>query len=172
MEHNAVAIGGRDVLAIEKKNAGVNYAQLLTHICERMGVTHLLSYGFGTKWLFRHLKVKNPIKLQRFEPGVDTPAVPAQFVVCLDVLGYDDEAQTLDDLERLTEAVLFVNIHTTADKPISYWLPKFWDRFEFHNAQVVAADEFYVICYAKSRIETQSAPGRIVRVHSDPGSEM
>jgi hypothetical protein len=161
--NSTVAIGGRDVLALDKKNAGVNFHQLIAHICERMGVTHLLSYGFGSKWLFHHLKVRHPIKLQRYEPGKDTPAVPAQLVVCLDVLGYDDEDTVIDDIERLTEAVLFVNIHTTEDKPLQYWLPKLWGRFDLHNVQVVAADEFFVICYAKSKI-VDAPSGKFVRV--------
>ncbi len=165
MTDTAVAIGGRDVLAVDNKHAGVNYASLVAHICERIGVEHLLSYGFGTSWLFRHLKVSHPMKLQKFEPGKDTPAIPAQFVVCLDVLGYEDTAQTINDLEALTEAVVFANIHTDAERPMSYWLPLFWDRFDVHNVQVTAEDEFFVICYAKQKaLKPDHLPGVIVRV--------
>lgn len=165
MTEAAVAIGGRDVLAVENKHAGVNYASLIAHICERIGVDHLLGYGYGTSWLFRHLKVKHPMRLQKFEPGEDTPAIPAQLVACLDVLGYDDEEKIIPDLERLTDAVLFVNIHTSPERPIQWWLPKLWDRFDLHNVQVTAEDEFFVICYAKQRaLKPDEPPGVIVRV--------
>lgn len=161
----AVAIGGRDVLAVDQKHAGVNYATLVGHICERMGVEHLLGYGYGTSWLFRHLKVGHPMKIQKFEPGKDTAAIPAQLVACLDVLGFDDEDTILPDLERLTEAVLFANIHTSEEKPIQYWLPKLWNQFDLHNVQVTATDEFFVICYAKQKeFRPDEPPGVIVRV--------
>jgi hypothetical protein len=81
------------------------------------------------------------------------------------VLGYDDEAAVIPDLERLTEAVLFVNIHTTPEKPLQSWLPLFWDKFDLHNVQVTAEDEFFAIFYAKQKtFKPDEPPGVIVRV--------
>lgn len=159
----AVAVGGRDVLALEKKYAGVNFAELISSICARLGVTHLLSYGYGTSWLFRNLKVPHRMKLQQYYPEHDSPPVPAEMVVCLDVFGYEDAAPIFTELEKLTESVLFATVRITEEDyhPFSWWFEQFEERFDVHNFQVIATDEAFFICYAKPAL-VESNGGDII----------
>ncbi len=157
-----VETGGNGNIELPEPIAGVNYARIINSIATRLQVQHLLSYGYGTKWLMKYLKVSHAMKVQTFLPEKDTPPVPAQFVACVDVLGFDDEAVVLPELERLTDAVLFANIRFSDDKQIDYWLPKLWDRFTLHNWQQTEKDEGFVICYAKPK--TVEAPKLITEV--------
>jgi hypothetical protein len=36
---------------------------------------------------------------------------------------------------------------------MEWWLPKLWSRFELQTVQVTGANSFYVIAYAKPRLE-------------------
>lgn len=146
-----VATVGKTV-QVEDTRVAVNFSTIINQIATRLQVSHFLSYGYGTKWLMRYFKVPHACRVQTFIPEKDTAAIPAQFVACLDVLGYDDEALVLPDLQRVTEAVLFANVRTTKEKPVIWWLEKFNELFDLHNFQVTQTDEFYVICYAKPKL--------------------
>lgn len=156
--------------------ASVHYAPIVSEICNNLEVQHLLDYGAGKCRLFQNLKVKHAMKLQAYDPGVpklSAPPVPAEMVACIDVLEHiepDLLDNVLDDLARLTEAVVFLTVHTGPAKkalpdgrnahltqqPMSWWLPKFWERFDIHTVQVTGEHAFFVVAYARPHlIETE-----------------
>jgi len=147
---------------------------MVSQIIERMEVSHLLDYGCGAQTnLAKHLKVTRKLMYQAYDPGVPRFSklpVPAQMVACIDVLEHiepDLIDNVLDDLKRLTEGILFATItvvpafKTLADgrnahlivQPMSWWLPKFWDRWEIQTVQVTCDASFLVIAFAKSQLE-------------------
>lgn len=150
----------------------VAYAPLVSEICNRLQIQHLLDYGAGKCRLFKALRVDHKMRLQAYDPGIEelsSPPVPAEMVACIDVLEHIEPENldaVLDDLQRLTESVLLVTIHTgpaakTLDdgrnahliqQPMEWWLPKLWERFDLHTVQVTGEHSFHVIAYAKPRI--------------------
>ena len=148
---------------------------MVSQIIERMGITHLLDYGCGANVnLSKHIKIKNKISYQAYDPGVprfSKPAFPAQLVCCIDVLEHiepDCLDDVLDDLCRVTEAVGFFTVYTgpaqkvlsdgrnahLIQQPAEWWLPKLWSRFDLQSFQVTGENSFYVVCFAKPRIES------------------
>jgi hypothetical protein len=91
-----------------------NFGSLVQHLVDNMGITHLLDYGAGHNMsLLRTFKPKHKITYQAYDPGVpemaDAP-IPAQMVVCIDVLEHIEPAyldNVLDHLAKLTELVGF-----------------------------------------------------------------
>lgn len=147
---------------------------MVSQIIERMEVSHLLDYGCGAQTnLAKHLKVSRKLMYQAYDPGVprlSKPPVPAQMVACIDVLEHiepDLIENVLDDLKRLTEGILFATVCTVPalktlsdgrnahliQQPMSWWLPKFWQRWEIQTVQTTSEQGFMVIALAKSQIE-------------------
>lgn len=139
-----------------------------------MGVTHLLDYGCGSQVnLAKHLKVKAKLTYQAYDPGVprfSKAPLPAQMVACIDVLEHiepDFLDSVLNDLHRLTQGVLFSTVDTAPavktlsdgrnahliQEPLSWWLPKFWERWELQTVQATSPHSFLVIALAKGEIE-------------------
>jgi hypothetical protein len=157
--------------------ASLHYAPIVSEICNRLEVQHLLDYGAGKCRLFQALKVNHRMKLQAYDPGVpklSTPPVPAEMVTCIDVLEHIEPEcldDVLDDLMRLTECVAFLTVHTgpavktladgrnahLTQQPMEWWLPKIWERFDIQTVQVTCDHAFHVIAYAKTKalIETE-----------------
>lgn len=152
--------------------ASVEYAGLVTQIIDKMQVEHLLDYGCGSLLnLYKHIKPQKPLKYQAYDPGTaeySEPPVPAEMVCCIDVLEHIEPEyldNVLDDLEKLTEVILFCTIHTgpavkvlsdgrnahLTQEPMQWWLPKLWSRFDIQTVQVTGEHAFYVIAYAKPR---------------------
>lgn len=140
-----------------------------------MGITHLLDYGCGSQCnLAKNLKADHKVTYQAFDPCVprfSKPAIPAQLVCCIDVLEHIEPHyldNVLDDIARLTEGIAFLSIDTgpalkmlsdgrnahLIQQPMSWWLPKIWARWELQTAQMTSEHGFYVIGYAKPRIES------------------
>lgn len=139
-----------------------------------MEIDHLLDYGAGHNLSLReNLKPERNIKYQAYDPGVpelaDDP-VPAEMVVCIDVLEHIEPEcleDVLDHLEELTEKVLFATIHTgpagkklpdgrnahLIQKAYDWWLPKFVERFVLHGFHQRNAMGFEVLCLAKANTE-------------------
>jgi hypothetical protein len=156
--------------------ASVHYAPIVSEICNKLEVQHLLDYGAGKCRLFQSIKVGHKMKLQAYEPAIEklsTRPVPAEMVACIDVLEHIEPEcldNVLDDLAHLTEAVAFLTIHTgpavkvladgrnahLTQQPMEWWLPKIWERFDIQTVQVTGEHAFYVIAYAKPHlIETE-----------------
>lgn len=133
-----------------------------------------MDYGSGAQCnLARNLKANHKVTYQAYDPGVprfSKPAIPAEMVACIDVLEHVEPEyldNVLDDLCRLTEGIAFLSIDTgpamkvlsdgrnahLTQQPMSWWLPKIWDRWELQMAQMTSEHGFYVIGYAKSRVE-------------------
>lgn len=155
--------------------ASIGFAPLVSNVCDKLEVRHLLDYGCGSQTnLLKHLKVNHPLKYQAYDPGVPKysgrPA-PAELVTCIDVLEHVEPEfldNVLDDLEALTEAVAFITIHTGPasktlsdgrnahinQQPIEWWLPRLICRFELQSVEKVAECSYYFIGYARVHLET------------------
>jgi len=155
--------------------ASIKYAKLVTEIIDKLEIDHLLDYGCGKQMnLLKHIKPKKKLKYQGYEPAIPEMAgepVPAQMVACIDVLEHiepDYLDNVLDHLAALTEAVAFITVHMgpagkvlpdgrnahLIQEPMEWWLPKLAQRWELQTIQKTNAFAFYVIGYAKPRIES------------------
>jgi hypothetical protein len=144
------------------------YGEIISMMVDRMEIDHLLDYGCGkAQSLTETLKPNRPLKYQAYDIGVPEyadPPIPADMVVCIDVLEHIEPEyleNVLDHLEELTEVILFATIHTwpagkTLDdgrnahltqQPYSWWLPKLWERFEIQSFQQLSFFEFAVIAH-------------------------
>lgn len=150
---------------------------MVSSIIEKLGITHLLDYGCGSNCtLARTIKIKQKLTYQAYDPGVPRFAklpMPAQMVCCIDVLEHIEPEKlddVLDHLTSLCEGVIFLTVtsipamKTLEDgrnahliqQPMSWWLPKLWDRFELQTIQVTTEGSFCVIGTAKVQIEAVS----------------
>ncbi len=157
--------------------ASIKYAPLVSEIVNKLEVQHLLDYGCGKHMnLIKHLKVRHKLKYQAYDPCVPELAglpVPAEMVACIDVLEHIEPEyldSVLDHLASLTEAVAFMTVHTgpagkvlpdgrnahIIQEPMSWWIPKFLERFELQTVQQRHAHAFYVIGHPKPRLEAVS----------------
>lgn len=155
---------------------GEQYGPLIAQILNRLEVSHLLDYGSGKNMgLMKGLqgKIKGKLTYQAYDPGVPELAgdpIPAQMVACVDVLEHIEPEcldNVLDHLASLTEVVAFLSVHmgpalkTLPDgrnahliqEPVEWWLPKIMQRFDLQTFQMSSEKGFYVICYAKPRLE-------------------
>ena len=151
---------------------GETYGPLVGKIMDKLEVTHLLDYGCGHNLsLLKSLKVNHKFKYQAYDPGVEKYAslpVPAEMVVCLDVLEHiepENIDDVLDHLETLTEAVGVFTVCTvpankTLDdgrnahliqRPAEWWLPRFMCRFDLQTFQKTDESGFFVIVNAMTR---------------------
>lgn len=145
------------------------YAPMISKIMDKLEVTHLLDYGCGTNLsLMKALKVGHKFKYQAYDPCVErfsAPPVPAEMVVCLDVLEHiepDCIDDVLDHLQTLTEAVGVFTVTTVPamkvlpdgrnahliQMPPEWWLPRLMCRFELQTFQLVSNTSFFVIVNA------------------------
>lgn len=154
-----------------------HYGPLTSQIIEKLQITHLLDYGCGRKMgLLKSLHCKGKLTYQGYDPGAGleelaTAPIPAQMVCCIDVLEHIEPEyldNVLNHLASLTEVVALLTIHTgpamkvlpdgrnahLTQQPMQWWLPKLWERFDLQTMQRVGEHTFYVIAYAKPRIET------------------
>jgi hypothetical protein len=154
------------------------YGDMVAQMINRLEVGHVLDYGCGSRLsLAKALtgKVEHGFKYQAYDPCVEkyaTPPIPAEMVVCLDVLEHIEEDcidEVLDHLMRLTESVGFFSIDTgpavkhlpdgrnahVLQRPPEWWLPRLMCRFDVQTYQVVWKDDghykFYVVVNAYPR---------------------
>lgn len=155
-------------------SASIIYAPIVSEVIERMAVSHLLDYGSGRDTnLAKNLKLTRKLTYQAYDPGVPRfakPPVPAQMVCCIDVLEHiepDLLDNVLDDLCRLAEGIVFLTVTTVAafkslpdgrnahltQQPMSWWMPKFFERWEVQTMQSISQESFFVIGAAKPHLE-------------------
>lgn len=147
---------------------GAKYGQMVSGIIDKLEINTLLDYGAGKRMsLTETLKPERSIKYQAYDPGVpemaDNPS-PAEMVVCCDVIEHIEPElleNVLDDLENLTEVVLFISVHCgpagkvlsdnrnahLTQKPLDWWFPKFSERFYIQTVQLVSPVEFFIIAH-------------------------
>ena len=128
----------------------------------------MLDYGCGRNLsLFKKLDPERPFKYQAYDPGWPEYAsapTSSQMVVCCDVLEHiepDCLEEVLDHIQEMTEEVAFLSVCSAPAKkvlpdgrnahliqqPLSWWLPKIWDRFKIQSVQCMSDTEFYTIVY-------------------------
>jgi hypothetical protein len=135
--------------------ASVEFAPLVAQVIESTGARELLDYGAGKGRLGTTLKahIHRPLTIHHYDPAIPAwskPPEPCALVACIDVLEHIEPAlldNVLDDLERVTAGIGFFTVHTGAavkhlsdgrnahliQRPASWWLPKFFERFELAN---------------------------------------
>jgi hypothetical protein len=138
-----------------KGNYGVSghkYAETVRHISQKLDTHDILDYGCGQRTLEKALG----FLIRNYDPAIeefsDPPGMPADVVVCSDVLEHIEPDQldaVLDDLKRLMKKMgLFViatgpakkvlddgrNAHLIQEGP-DWWLPKLMQRFELLQCQ-------------------------------------
>lgn len=160
------------------------YGAIVADIINRLEIAHVLDYGCGSRLSLAGAlkgKVRHGFKYQAYDPAVEkyaSPPVPAEFVVCLDVLEHIEEDcidEVLDHLESLTQAVGLFSIDCgpakkllpdgrnahVLQRPPEWWLPRFMCRFDVQTFQVVYRDDFttkfYVVVHAKPRLIEDTA---------------
>jgi len=132
--------------------ASMAYAPIVLEALLATDYTELLDYGAGKGRLGLALRerVKRPLTVHHYDPAVPqwsaTPA-PCAFVACIDVLEHVEPSlieNVLDDLKRVTIGIGIFTVDTQAarkvlpdgrnahliQRPPSWWLPKFMERFE------------------------------------------
>ena len=152
--------------------ASVQYAPLVANVIKTIGATALLDYGAGKGRLGATLEtmLDQPLSIHHYDPAIPqwsaSPA-PCDLVACIDVLEHiepDLIDNVLDDLKRVTAGVGVFTVHTEpamkvlADgrnahliqKPPSWWLPKFMDRFELSQFNRMPMG-FWIIAERKAR---------------------
>lgn len=153
---------------------GAHYAPLVSEIVNKLQVNHLLDYGCGANVsLAKNLKVRQKLTYQAYDPCVPRFAkepLAAEMVCCIDVLEHiepDYLEGVLDHLASLSQAIIFLSVYTKPalktlsdgrnahliQQPLSWWLPKFMQRWDLHTTQLIAEGSYYFIGYAKPRIE-------------------
>lgn len=153
-----------------------HYGPLVSQIVKKLEVTHLLDYGCGRRMgLLKNLNVPHKLTYQGYDPGAGVPElatapIPAQMVCCIDVLEHIEPEfleNVLDHLAELTEVVAFITLHTgpatktlpdgrnahLTQEPVEWWLPKITDRFDIQTLQKVGDHNYYLILYARPRLE-------------------
>lgn len=128
--------------------ASVAYAGNVADFCNHYGTKLILDYGCGKQRL-RDCMKPHGIEVIGYDPGIpglDTPAKPHDYVVCIDVLEHVEPEcvdDVLDDLLRVTNKVGLFTIATTlanttlADgsnahrtvQPMKWWNEKLSRRF-------------------------------------------
>ena len=124
---------------------GQNYVTQVRDLCRRFGTYDVLDYGCGKRTLERALG----FEIQNYDPaipGLDAPPIPADILVCTDVLEHI-EPECLDavlaDLNRVTKRCIFVAVSTVAaiktlddgrnahllQQPLEWWQPKLEQYF-------------------------------------------
>jgi hypothetical protein len=133
--------------------ASLQYGEVVSGLVEATGSKTLLDYGCGS---MQNLKtvLDCDVAYLGYDPAVPkfSAKEPCDFVVCIDVLEHiepDLLDNVLDDLLMLAEKWAFFTVHTgpamktlsdgrnahLIQKPASWWLPKFMQRWDLQNFQ-------------------------------------
>jgi len=136
---------------------GRNFAPLIQRLVQDFQPFNILDYGCGKQTLARSLPQYRIKGYDPGVPGVQDPPEPHELVVCTDVLEHiepDCLDDVLDDLQRITKKVLFVdvgivpaiqilpdgrNAHLIVE-PARWWTNKLWDRFNLLSITTSAND--------------------------------
>ena len=142
--------------------SGARAAPTVLELADMLGTRDILDYGCGQRLLERTLG----FPIHNYDPcipGLDSPAQPADLVVCTDVLEHVEPAcldEVLDDLQNLTlKVALLVIANRPAKKTLAdgrnahliqegrdWWLARLAPRFTIHQ---VAGTESELVIVAK-----------------------
>lgn len=132
---------------------GREYAPVVSRIVTDFMPKNILDYGCGKQTLGRAL---SQYRIIGYDPGIDgmgTPPNPADLVVCTDVLEHvepDCLGDVLDDLQRVTRRIIFLQISTVKAVQIlpdgrnshliventRWWMDRLWERFNLVTCAV------------------------------------
>lgn len=130
---------------------GQNYAVNVWAVCQTLATKDVLDYGCGKRTLEKALG----FPIQNYDPcipGLDKAPVPADILVCTDVLEHiepDCLDAVLDDIRRLTKQAAFLTIDTRPARKFlpdgrnahliqeqaPWWFPKLYQRFPMVQIQ-------------------------------------
>jgi len=145
---------------------------VVAELISKTGIMEILDYGAGKGRLGAALDelFDRPLTIHHYDPAVPewsaTPE-PCDLVACIDVLEHiepDLLDNVLDDLQRVTRRFGVFTVHTGAaiktladgrnahltQRPASWWLPKFFERFDLRTFSASNEDGFYVIVKRKA----------------------
>ncbi len=137
--------------------SGRRYAGIIERMIGDFSPLNILDYGCGKQTLARMLPKYRIRGYDPGLPGLDTPPEPHDLVVCTDVLEHIEPEfldDVLDDLQRLTRKVLFIQVanvgakHTLPDgrnahlvvRPARWWVHQLWDRFNLRYISTTSVD--------------------------------
>jgi len=132
--------------------ASVKYARLVADVAVAQGATELLDYGAGKGRLGHALKplLPGPLTIHHYDPAIPEWAGeprPCRLVACIDVLEHIEPEYVYNVVDDLKRVVAGHGVFTVAtgpaekvlddgrnahlvQKPASWWLPLFMERFE------------------------------------------
>lgn len=140
--------------------ASLKYGDVVSSLIDGTGAKTILDYGCGSMQnLAKVLKPSHDVEYMGYDPAVEEfkdNKEPADLVVCIDVLEHiepDLLDNVLDDLMMLTDKWAFFTVHTgpavkvlsdgrnahLIQKPASWWLPKFFQRWELNTFNATSA---------------------------------
>jgi len=139
--------------------SGRKFAPMVGSLCKEYKTNDVLDYGCGKATLAEALGpyVKN------YDPAVprySARPVPADFVVCTDVMEHIEKEflrEVLDDISDLTKKIALISIASRPalkflpdgrnahliQEPYEWWMPLLWDRFSIilfenlHNKEYI-----------------------------------
>lgn len=158
--------------------ASLQYGFVVARLLDSSGAKSLLDYGCGSKRsLLQALKLPDDVVYEGYDPAIpaySAAPVPADLVVCVDVLEHIEPEllpNVLDHLGSLCDPYGFFTVHTgPAQKVLSdgrnahltqegqeWWLPLLRQRFEVLQLQTIPSG-FAVVVRALSSSSELTAP--------------
>jgi FkbM family methyltransferase len=145
--------------------SGRQWASKVADLAGQVGAATILDYGCGKQTLAAALPGLRVIGYDPAVPGLDAPPVPADLVVCTDVLEHVEPSfidGVLDDLCRVTSKAAFVTVatrpavKTLADgrnahltvQPLAWWRASFESRFDIVEVRELEGFEFSLVLKA------------------------
>lgn len=149
----------------ECANYGISsrkYVEQVMGVATQIGTRDILDYGCGKCMLQKGI----PYPIQNYDPCIpeyNIAPIPADFVVCTDVLEHIEPTsltEVLDDLQRLTKKIILLDVSCAPAKKIlpdgrnahinlrhpREWLADLVTRFDLHSYQA-GPDRFHAILF-------------------------
>jgi hypothetical protein len=149
--------------------ASLGYGPVVSGMANAMEIRTLLDYGCGSQRnLLKVFEPAHDVQYEGYDPSVEEFSAapsPAELVVCIDVLEHIEPEfldNVLDHLRQLTQKWCFLTVHTgparktlgdgrnahLIQQPASWWLPKFFARWELKQFQA-GREGFSVVCQSQ-----------------------
>jgi hypothetical protein len=151
--------------------AAMSFGHLVAGYVQRLRVGSLLDYGCGSqRSLLKVLKLPEHVVYEGYDPCVpeySTDPIPAELVVCIDVLEHIEPQlldNVLDHLKDLCDPYGLFTIHTgpaakvlsdgrnahLTQEDISWWLPKLEQRFHVIEYGPTTKQGFFTFVRART----------------------